>query len=211
MYHFNYVSPKEVTSKKKELMELIHLVQNEVRDVFTFQYEFVGSVKRNMVTCDKQSNTGYDFDVNISVNDKGKNYTPKEIKHVLMNAFNKFARRYHYDFCEDSTRVFTIKVKDTKNSRIIHSCDFAIVKNYGNSQQKYVRFDKNSNSYTWEEQPKEFYLLPEKIEFCKENNLWQEVRELYLHKKNTNIDKKTSRSIFADTIHQVCQQNGYYE
>ena len=31
-------------------------------------------------------------------------------------------------------------------------------------------------------------------------------------KKNTNADdNKKSRSIFAETIHQVCQQNGYYE
>ena len=33
-------------------MELIHKVQDEVRDNFTFQYEFVGSVQRNMVTWD---------------------------------------------------------------------------------------------------------------------------------------------------------------
>lgn len=211
MYHFNYVSQKEVVAKKKEIIELIHFVQNEVRDVFTFQYEFVGSAKRNMITCDTKSNIGYDFDVNIFVNDENEKYTAKEIKHILMNAFNKYAGRYNYDNCEDGTRVFTIKVKDTKNSRIEHSCDFAIVNNYGNSQQEYVRYNKNSNSYNWEKQPKGFYRLPEKIEFCKKNRLWQEVRDLYLYKKNTNLDKKRSRSIFADTIHQVCQQNGYYE
>ena len=33
----------------------------------------------------------------------------------------------------------------------------------------------------------------------------------YIDKKNTNTDdNKKSRSIFAETIHQVCQQNGYY-
>lgn len=62
------------------------------------------------------------------------------------------------------------------------------------------------------EQTHGFYLLPEKIEFCKENDLWQEVRNIYIEKKNSNTDKrKKSRSIFADTIHQVCQQNGYFD
>ena len=210
MYHFKYVTKKEVAPKKKEAIELLHLVQKEVRDKFTLQYEFVGSTKRNMITCDVQSNIGYDFDINIYVNVGKRKYTAKEIKHILMNAFNKYAKRYRYDFCEDNTRVFTIKVKDKKNAKILHSCDFAIVSNCEGSKQKYVRFNKKSNSYTWEEQPEEFYHLPVKIEFCKDNNLWQDVKELYLYKKNTNTEKKDSRSIFADTIHQICQQNGFY-
>lgn len=210
MYHFQYVSKKEIAPLKKQLIELIGLVQDEIRDCFTFQYEFVGSVKRNMVTCDIKSNIGFDFDVNIMVNDDDQDYSAKEIKQILMKAFNKYVYKYHYDYCEDSTRVFTIKVKERTNSRIIHSCDFAIVNNYGNNQQEYIRFNKKSNTYDWVEQPNGFYLLPEKINFCKENSVWKEVRDIYIGKKNNNTDKnKKSRSVFADTIHQVCQQNGY--
>ena len=66
MYHFKYVTKAELAPFKKELIELIHLVQNDVRDDFTFQYEFIGSVSRNMVTFDPQSNTGFDFDINLS-------------------------------------------------------------------------------------------------------------------------------------------------
>lgn len=212
MHHFRYVLKNEAAPAKKVIIELIGLVQEEVREQFTFQYEFVGSAKRNMVTCDVESNIGFDFDVNIKVNDDDNEYTAKEIKHILMNAFNKFVQKYCYDFCEDSTRVFTIKVKDRSNSRILHSCDFAIVNDYGDHRQEYIRFNKRANSYTWEKQPKGFYLLPEKIEFCKDNLLWQEVRDTYIEKKNSNMDKhKKSRSIFADTIHQVCQQNGYFD
>lgn len=211
MYHFKYVTKAELAPFKKELIELIHLVQNDVRDDFTFQYEFIGSVSRNMVTFDPQSNTGFDFDVNLFVNDDEEDYKPGEIKHILMDAFNKHARKYRYDFCEDSTRVFTIKVKDKKNSKILHSCDFAIVNNYGENQQEYIRFNKPHN-YAWVEQPDGFYQLPDKIEFCKENGLWTDVRNLYLDKKNNNTVKgKKSRSIFAETVHQICQQNGYYE
>ena len=212
MYHFQYVSKKELKPAKKQLMELIHKVQDEVRDSFTFQYKFVGSVQRNMVTCDVKSNAGFDFDVNIMVNDDDKDFEAEEIKNILMCAFNKYARKYGYDSCEDSTRVFTIKVKDRKNSRIRHSCDFEIANDYGNNQQEYIRYNKKRKNYTWEEQTKGFYCLPEKIEFCKDNQLWQEVREIYLDKKNYNMDSnKKSRSIFAETIHEVCHRNGFYD
>lgn len=211
MYHFKYVSRNQIATTKRQVIELIGLVQREIRKQFTFQYEFIGSVKRNMVTCDVQSNIGFDFDVNIMVNDDDEEYSAKEIKYILMNAFNKFARRYRYDFCEDSTRVFTIKAKDKNNSRILYSCDFAIVNNYGDGRQEYIRFNKKAKIYTWVEQPDGFYCLPEKIEFCKEKHLWQEVRDVYINRKNFNTDKyKKSRSIFAEAVHQVCQQNGYY-
>ncbi len=194
-------------------MELIHKVQDEVRDSFTFQYKFVGSVQRNMVTWDVKSNAGFDFDVNIMVNDDDKDFEAEKIKNKLMCAFNKYARKYGYDFCEDSTRVFTIKVKDRKNSRIRHSCDFAIVNDYGNNQQKYIRYNKKRKNYTWEEQTKGFYCLPEKIEFCKDNQLWQEVRERYIWIRRIIIWTVTRnlRSIFAETIHEVCHRNGFYD
>lgn len=210
MHDFQYVTKNELKPIKRRVIELIRLVQNEIRSQFTFQFQFVGSEPRNMVTYDSKSNIGFDFDINIMVNDDEEEYSPEEIKHILMRGFDKFVGKYNYDYCEDSTRVFTIKLKDTVNSKILHSCDFAIVKNYDDSQQKYIRFNKTNNYYSWEEQSEGFYELPSKIEFCKDNDLWKFVRTLYLQKKNHNIDSnKKSRSILAETIHEICQQNGY--
>lgn len=214
MYNFRYVTKKEKINTKKEIIEILNAIQDLVRDDFTFRYDFIGSESRNMVTMDEKSNIGFDFDVNIRINDDEQNYSAKEIKETLINAFNRVSRNYGYDYCENSTRVITIKVKDRTKSRIIHSCDFAIVNDYvdnnGYKCQQYIRFNKGSNTYTWEEQPDGFYQLPEKIEWCKEQGLWQEARELYLYKKNTNADPdKKSRSIFAETVNQICMQNGY--
>lgn len=180
MHDFKYVPPAEWRPVKERIIDLIHFVQNDVRNRFTFQYQFIGSSSRKMITRDEKSNIGFDFDVNITVNDDDKIYTPKEIKHILMDSFNRFIRRYGYDYCEDSTRVFTIKVKDTHNSCILHSCDFAIVHNYGDKRQEYIRFNKTSHYYSWEEQPQGFYQLPEKEQFCKENYLCQAIRDLYI-------------------------------
>lgn len=213
MHNFQYVSRKQLSPVKQDLIQIINSVQNQVRKDFTFRYDFVGSVKRNMVTYDIGTNVGFDFDVNIQVNDKECRFSAKEIKTKIRIALNKIVHRYGYDNAEDSTRVLTIKVKDKKSSRIIHSCDFAIVNNYtdnnGNDRQQYIRFNKNQNAYTWEDQPDEYYLLDEKAEWIRNNGYTSEMRKLYLRKKNFNTDlNKHSRSIFAETVHEICQKYG---
>lgn len=215
MYNFQYVNPKQLSPVKKDLIQIINSVQDEVRQYFTFQFYFVGSVERDMVTYDVKSNTGYDFDVDFHVNDDECRYSAKEIKTKIMRAFNKVVHYYGYDDAEDSTRVITIKVKDRKNSKILHSCDFAIVNDYtdddGNDRREYIHFNKKQKSYSWNEQPQGFYLLDEKTDWIKNCGYWQDVLELYLHKKNHNNNPhKHSRSIYAETIHEICQKYGYY-
>lgn len=215
MHNFQYVTPKQLSSVKQDLIQIIHSVQDEVRQDFTFQFKFVGSIKRNMVTFDSKSNIGFDFDVNIKINDDKCKYSAKEIKKKIRLALNKVVRCYGYDNAEDSTRVLTIKIKDRKNSRILHSCDFAIVNDYidddGSKRQEYIHFNKKQNTYSWKEQPQGFYLLDEKEEWIKANRYWQKVRDLYIGKKNHNTDyHKHSRSIYVETIHEICQKYGYY-
>lgn len=74
MYHFEYVSKKEAAPYKSQLIELLNRVQDYVRDEFTFQFTFIGSSSRNMITYDPTTNVGFDFDVNIAVNDDNEDY-----------------------------------------------------------------------------------------------------------------------------------------
>ena len=215
-HDFRYISKHspEVKNAYHDLLEIIGQVQDEVRSKFTFSFYPVGSYKRNMITYDTKSNVGFDFDINIEVNDEDEKYSAKEIRKEIKNALNRTVRKYGYDYPEDSKRVLTIKVKDTRRSRIIYSCDFAIVYNYmdenGNKRQQYIRFDKQNNVYKWEYQPKGFLHLPEKIEWLKDRNRWQEVRERYILNKNRNTDPDNhSRSVFAETVHQICQKSGF--
>ena len=216
MHNFEYVSKEEWKPIKDELFEIIHRLQKEVRNQFTFQYYFVGSSKWNMITRDQNSNTGFDFDVNIEVNDPNEDYSAEEIRNILRKGLDKVINpcvypTFGYDYTEDSTRVLTIKVKDRVNSRILHSCDFCVIYECSNGRQQYIRNNKKHQCYSWEYQPKGYYNLPDKIKWIKNHKLWQQVRDNYIEKKNTNADdNKKSRSIFAETIHQVCQQNGYY-
>ena len=208
MKEFEYVSKREYGPVKEELVDLIHLVQDEVREYFTFRYDFIGSASRNMITREVNGNVGYDFDVNLRVNDPEENYSAEDLKNILIQGFNKHSSKFKYDYAEDSSRVITIKVKDKKNSRILHSCDFAIVNDYiddgGDEHQEYIHFNKKQNTYEWQEQPEGYYMLLERIDDIKEHNLWQKVRDLYLEKKSKNIDlHKKSRSIFAETVKEV--------
>jgi len=213
MHNFEYVPNYEWKQVREELYKIIHRLQDEVRDKFTFQYHFVGSSTRKMITCDRKSNTGFDFDVNIEVNDPNENYSAEEIRNILHRSLDKVTNPYGhsifgYDYTEDSTRVLTIKVKDMANSRILHSCDFCIIYECDDGRQQYIRYNKKQNSYSWEYQPIGYMELPAKIEWLKEHGLWQQVRDYYRYKKNTNNNPgKHSRSIFAETIHETWQKN----
>lgn len=210
MHDFRYVAKNEAKPIREELYQLLYEVQDLVRDYFTFKFTTVGSSSRNMITYDANSNIGFDFDINIEVNDDDENFEPKEIREIVRNAINRTDSRYGYKNCEDSTRVLTIKKVDTSHSRIIHSCDFAIVYNCGDGRQQYIRFNKDNNYYSWEYQGKGFVGLEKKMDWLKRENLWGELQDYYIYKKNCNDNSdKHSRSIFAESINEMCQKNGY--
>lgn len=210
MHDFRYVTKKQAQPIKDELYQILYMVQDLVRDNFTFSFTPIGSSSRNMITCDAKSNIGFDFDINIEVNDDNEDFEPKEIRTIIRTAIDRVAPRYGYKNCEDSTRILTIKKVDTSHSCIIHSCDFAIVYNCGDGRQQYIRFNKDNNYYFWEYQGKGFVGLEKKMDWLKRENLWGELQDYYIYKKNCNDNPdKHSRSIFAESINEMCQKNGY--
>ena len=211
MYHFEYVSKKEAAPYKAELIEILHQVQDYVRDDFTFQFTFIGSSSRNMITYDPTTNIGFDFDVNITVNDDDEDYSPEEIRTILHNAFSRFMTAYGYNECEQSTRVISIKVVDQWSSRVIRSCDFAVVYEGRNGQQ-YIRFNKERNYFSWEFQTQPYKELEFRADYLKENGHWNEVLEVYLDKKNNNYNPdKHSRSLYAETINECFRRHNNHE
>lgn len=207
MYHFCYATKKEVSQFKKEVICLINKVQNELRDQFTFQFEFIGSVKLNLVTYDPRQNIGFDLDCNLKPNDPNEEYSPDEIRDIFMKAFDKLSKSFGFSYSQDSTRVFTIKIKDRDNSKIVNSVDFAIVFDCGNGQQQYIRFNKQTDRCIWEYQPKGYYQLQKNIEQIKNNGLWDEFKDYYLEKKNKNNDpNKKSRSLRAEAVKEICEK-----
>ena len=214
MNHFEYVSKSKYMPVKKELIKIINQVQDELREQFTFDYKFIGSSSRNMITYDPKTNKGYDFDINIEVNDFDEYYSAKELKEILINTFNQVIKlTYPYASCQNNTRVFTIKVYEEnpcciniialRSPKIEYSCDFAIVNTINDYQQKYIRFNKNTHEYSWQMQCKG-YLLSKKEAYIKKNKLTNELRKIYLDKKNFNTNpNKKSRALYAEAVNDL--------
>lgn len=207
MQNFVYVTKAEAKPVRDELIKIIHEVQKIVSPSFTFQFKPVGSSSMNMITYDRKSNIGFDFDFNLEINDKEENYNAGEIRHIIKNAIDRIAPRYGYKTCEDSTRVLTIKKVNTFSSHILHSCDFALVYNCRNGRQQYIRYNKKNLNYTWEYQGKGFKNLDQKIIWLKHKGYWRELQDYYIDKKNCNNNPdKRSRSILAESINEMYQK-----
>lgn len=214
MNHFEYVSKSKYMPVKKELIKIINQVQDELREQFTFDYKLIGSSSRNMITYDPKTNKGYDFDINIEVNDFDEYYSAKELKEILINTFNQVIKlTYPYASCQNNTRVFTIKVYEEnpcciniialRSPKIEYSCDFAIVNTINDYQQEYIRFNKNTHEYSWQMQCKG-YLLSKKEAYIKKNKLTNELRKIYLDKKNFNTNpNKKSRALYAEAVNEL--------
>lgn len=55
-------------------------------------------------------------------------------------------------------------------------------------------------------------MLCEKEQWIKDNRHHDELRKLYLDKKNKNSDlRKHSRSLYAEAVHEICQRYGFYD
>lgn len=211
MHDFVYVTKASAKPVKDELIQIIHEVQDIVRPYFTFQFKIVGSSSRNMITYDRKSNIGFDFDFDLEINDDEENYSPAEIHHIIKNAIDQVALKYGYKTCEELTRVLRIKKVNTYTCKIIHSCDFAIIYNCGNGKQQYIRFNKNSQNCTWEFQGKGFRNLDKKFHWLKNSKYWGEFQQYYLSKKNLNNNpNKHSRSILAESINEMYQKKRNY-
>ena len=209
MHNFSYVSKKEAAPYKNDVISLLKQVQKEVKEYFTFRFDFVGSSSRNMITCERNGNIGYDFDVNIEPNDPEEKYPASSIRRFIFEAIQKHMGKYGYTKIENSTSVITIKAVDRNNRRIEHSCDFAIVFHCSNGQQQYIRYNKFACSYSWEYRGNDYY-IGDKLQWIKDNHLKEELRERYLIYKNRNNDpEKHSRTILAETVNNLYNEYTY--
>ena len=213
MPKYEYVPKNEYQPVREELEKIIKKVQKLLKNKFTFQFVLVGSGKKKLITREIGGNKGFDFDYNLILNnpDDEHYWKPDFAKQTLLKAFNQVVKNTDYDCPEDSKTAITIKVKDINNSKIIHSCDFAIIY-YPNEDEsnyyKYVRHDKKNNVYTWEIRNCSRY-YDDKLNWLKENirDYWTIIKNEYLKVKNNNKDtNKHSFQLYLETINNLFNQ-----
>ncbi|WP_028514483.1 hypothetical protein [Ruminococcus flavefaciens] len=207
MHNYEYVPQKVAEPLKKEIIELLHLVQDEVKPYFTFRFDPVGSSSRNMITWEPDRNIGFDFDYNIEPNVPNEKYKPYEIHNIIFEAIRKHMGKFGYSKIEASTSAITIKAIDRDNRRIEHSCDFAIVHHFNDGQQQYIKMDKfYRTTINWQLRDNDYY-IDEKLKWIKKHGLKPKLREIYLDYKNRNNNpQKKSRTIFAEAVNDLHNQ-----
>lgn len=207
---FEYVDKDEYSPVRSELEDIIKSVQDELRGEITFKFDLIGSGSNKLITKVKGGNQGFDFDYNI-VLQKGADFTAKEIRDKFMNAFRKALKGTRYSDPSASKPAIIIKVVDQENSRIIHSCDFGIVReSYDQHNEIYHEiniFDKPNARYIWNIRAKSTNYA-DRAKEIKRDGLWGNLRAEYLKLKNNNNDEdKISYQLYLEAINNIYNQN----
>lgn len=213
---YEYVSKREFAPYRKEVEEIIRKAQQIMKKRYntTFQYKLIGSANRHLVTKIKNGNKGYDFDYNLILQKSDLWNNPKQLKQQFMRAFSDAVKGTPYKAPEDSTSVITIKVVDEKKSRIMRSCDLAIICycNYDiNEGHMYLK--KRGNSQYFFEKRKLSDNIDTKLDYILEYKQGLNmIRDEYLKIKNNNKDcHKKSFELYLESIHNVHNHLKQYE
>ena len=214
MSKYEYVPKSEYRPVREELEDIIKRAQKILKknSGITFQFELIGSGSKHLITRIKGGNKGFDFDYNLILNcEEGHYWKPKYARQEVTKAIDEAIEGTKYDHPQDSKVAITIKVKDTKHSKILHSCDFAVVyyPDENSDEHKYVKLDLDSNQYSWEirKYSKDYHA---KLDWLKDNvdNYWEEIKKEYLKIKDNNKDiNKRSFQLFYKAVNNVYNNN----
>lgn len=212
MYH--YVTDRELLSAMKRLYadavnRLVQKINNDgVMEVKAF---LIGSGAKNLIT--QNGSEPIDLDYNLCICDLyGKHMSEHDIKEYVREVFNEVLREKGLGVCKDSRAVLSTKKKPVmKDNPTKVKMDLAIVRETERGWERLVHHEKtgfvNLDRYCWNLTRDSKYLR-EKVQRIKERpELWQEVRDRYLHKKNTylcrNDHDHPSFVVYMETINEV--------
>ena len=201
---YKFANTKEVKLLTKWCEEILHAVQNDVREYFTFDIRLIGSGDKKLVT--QNEDESFDLDYNLIVQRDKKNLlnNPKQIKDIFVSRFNKVLQPEISDFkyASDSTSVITLKL--VQNGELHFSFDVAILVENNDGIFYRLTNDKKSGKYIWNEVPKSKDYL-EKFQQIKEQGNWEDFKKRYLKLKNYHLqrqDKVKSFSVFLETLNE---------
>ncbi len=204
---YEFVPKSELNPVKDQVEVIINALQDSMR-VFgvTFTFKLVGSGGKHLVTRVINGNTGFDFDYNLGIQKDG-DLSAKDLRLKVKRELEMILQGTGYSTVSSGKQSMTFKFIDHDNSRIVHSCDFALVNDYvddvGDSIQEILIWQREDDTYIWNKRP---YAKnhSDKLSNLKANGLWQEVKDEYLKIKNNNQDReKKSFSLFFEAINNV--------
>lgn len=201
---YRFANQNDVKKLGQWCMEVLHAVQEEVRDYFTFDIRLIGSGDKRLVTQNGDEAFDLDYNIILQKDKKGLLDNPKQIKDIFVARFNKVLKNRvsGYTHASDSTSVITVKL--TSDDRINFSFDVAIIVEGDDGYFYRLTHDKKADRYIWN-QVKQSANYFERFKAVKENGDWIEFKQRYLELKNIHLrrqDSVKSFSIFLETLNE---------
>ena len=215
MSKYEYVQRNEYQPVREELEAIIKKVQRILKKNktgITFRFELIGSGSRHLITRIKDGNKGFDFDYNLVVNwHNGKMWTAEYARSEISNAFKEAVKGTGFTNPKNTKVVLRIKKKDNHMSKILYSCDFAVVyyRNELSDGYECAKLDLKTGKYKWEMR-RETVNYPDKLLWLRDNikSYWDEIKDEYLLLKDNNKDPdKRSYHLFYEAVNNVYNHN----
>lgn len=190
--------------------ELVQYINSE--GYLTVEAHLVGSGERNLLTQNNNEPIDVDYNLNIIEID-GNIKDGKRIKEYIINAFNIILKSNKWGDCKDSTSALTTEKRHFKEGNATEfSIDLAIV--HEDNDGSWYRLIHSKTGYVFRDtwhwvQGRNSKQLKDKVYKLKKANLWSNVREVYLNKKNKYINDSNHPSFvcYIEAVNEIYFQN----
>lgn len=204
---YKFANQKQVRELTAWCMDILHEVQTEVKDYFTFDIRLIGSGDKRLVT--QNNDEAFDLDYNIILQKDKKDLldNPKQIKEIFVKRFQNVLQKYvsNYSHVCDSTSVITVKL--VNKNKLNFSFDVAIIVEGDDDYFYKLINDKKTGRYIWN-QVKQSANYMERFKAVKDSGQWSKFKQRYLQLKNMHLSRKEgikSFSIFLETLNEFCR------
>lgn len=205
---YRFVTNAQVTPYRRRCQQCLVMMQNRLRKEKNLKFEIllVGSGASGLVT--RNGSEPFDLDYNLIFHHLQEPYIthPEKLKELIRHTLDETTGD-EVSFGQDSTASITYNVKDNKGV-VQFSFDVALI--YQPPKAKTLCrliHDKNRETYMWNE-IRNSSGLAEKEKMIRKQGHWNELREIYLDKKNRCLssgEKKPSFVLYIEAVNEVCQ------
>ena len=89
---YKFAKQSEVKELESWCMDILHAVQEEVRDYFTFDIRLIGSGDKRLVTQNSDESFDLDYNIILQRDKKGLLNNPKQIKDIFVSRLYTYVR-----------------------------------------------------------------------------------------------------------------------
>lgn len=211
MYH--YIEDKVFLGRMKRLCadivnQLVQSINND--SVMQVKAYLVGSGATNLIT--QNAKEPIDLDYNLCVlKVSGINFDDgRAVKEHIQGHFNAVLKKNGWGNCEDSTSVLSTEQRVfKKGNQTAFKIDLAVVRERRGCWERLIHFKTGfmaSHQWYWNQMPNSSR-LNEKVYAIKDEDLWSEVRKVYLEKKNMYLQRGNrnhpSFNVYIETINEI--------